>query len=94
MLCPPTKTKKIKLQKVVRANMTLFERKCILLLILEKSEISVDMMTNFIMQKDFVIVATINMVEIRSHGIVPTKSFTLLECAKIVTLTTTTEKGE
>lgn len=52
-----------------------------------KKSSNVDMKTNNITLKDFVIIVTTNMVEIRNRLIALMINFTQLECARTVTLT-------
>lgn len=60
----------------------------------ERKSTIVDTKTNLIMQKDYATIATIDMVEWKNLGVVVTKNYMQVGCAKTVTLTTTTENGE
>jgi hypothetical protein len=53
----------------------------------------VDIKINNIMQKDYVIIVTINMEELKNLGIVITKNCMQLECVKTATLITIIEKN-
>jgi tmRNA-binding protein len=59
-----------------------------------KKLISVDMKIDNTMLRDSAIIATINMVERKDHGIVPIKNFMQQGSAKIATSITTIEKND
>lgn len=68
-------------------NKNYLERRSNYILNSVKKSSNVDMKTNNITLKDFAIIVTINMVEIRNQLIVLMINFTQLECARTVTLT-------
>jgi len=81
-------------RKTLKIKQSPIKRKCKIKYYIERKLIYVDIKTDLTMLKGCALTATTETGELRNLGVVITRNFMLLVCARIATSTITTEKGE